>query len=248
MGLFRYLATSDDPFATGVRSLRQSILNLNLPAPRPAVVPARVAFDVARETFWFGMQHFLCEPYFKSYCKEYGKNLRTGAHFHLIVGQGDIILGDDVLFDGRVIVKFAARFSDRPTLRFGNRSGCGHQSRFDVGKEITVGDDVLIAREVNLYDSTGHPADPTSRRRRDPPRPDQVRPIIVEDNVWIGARASIGPGVTVGKGSIVGPGSVVVQDVPPNSVVMGNPARKVSYLLPEDMKEHLSPVSKDATG
>ena len=49
--------------------------------------------------------------------------------------------------------------------------------------------------------------------------------IVIEDNVWLGSRALILKGVTVGKGSIVAAGAVVTKDVPPNSIVAGNPAK-----------------------
>lgn len=49
--------------------------------------------------------------------------------------------------------------------------------------------------------------------------------VIIEENVWIGSQVSIVPGVTIGEGSVVGLGSVVTKDVPPFSVVGGNPAK-----------------------
>ncbi len=51
--------------------------------------------------------------------------------------------------------------------------------------------------------------------------------IVMGDNVWIGASATILDGVTLGSGSIVGAGSVVNKDVSPDSLVLGNPARVV---------------------
>lgn len=53
------------------------------------------------------------------------------------------------------------------------------------------------------------------------------KPVVVGDDVWIGVGCIILPGVSVGEGSVVGAGSVVVEDVPPYSVVVGNPARVV---------------------
>ena len=53
-------------------------------------------------------------------------------------------------------------------------------------------------------------------------------PLVISEYAFIGIRAVILPGVTVGKGSIVGAGSVVTKDVPPGTVVAGNPAREVS--------------------
>ncbi len=51
--------------------------------------------------------------------------------------------------------------------------------------------------------------------------------VIIEDDCWIGAGAIILNGITIGKGSVVGAGSVVTKDVPPYTIVAGNPARKI---------------------
>jgi maltose O-acetyltransferase len=55
----------------------------------------------------------------------------------------------------------------------------------------------------------------------------EPRPIVIEDDVWIGAGATILPGVRIGRGSIIGAGAVVPRDVPAWSVAVGNPARVV---------------------
>lgn len=49
--------------------------------------------------------------------------------------------------------------------------------------------------------------------------------VIIEDDVWIGSRVTILPGVKIGRGSIIGAAAVVTKDVPPYSVVAGNPAK-----------------------
>jgi acetyltransferase-like isoleucine patch superfamily enzyme len=56
-----------------------------------------------------------------------------------------------------------------------------------------------------------------------------IKPVVIEDYVWIGMNASILPGVTIGEGAIVGLGAVVPKDVPPLAIVVGNPARIVAY-------------------
>ncbi|MDH2415069.1 sugar O-acetyltransferase [Nocardioides sp. CER19] len=80
---------------------------------------------------------------------------------------------------------------------------------------ITIGDRVLIGPRVTLS-TAGHPVEPGERF-------DFIThaPIVLEDDVWIGAAATIAPGVTVGRGSVVGAGAVVATDVPPMSVVTG---------------------------
>ncbi|MEN8517615.1 sugar O-acetyltransferase [Burkholderia sp. RS02] len=88
---------------------------------------------------------------------------------------------------------------------------------YDLGG-LEIGDDVMIGPNVSLITS-GHPVEPSRRR-------DFVvaKPIAIERNVWVGAGATIIGGVTVGEHSVVAAGAVVTRDVPPNTLVGGNPA------------------------
>lgn len=63
-----------------------------------------------------------------------------------------------------------------------------------------------------------------------------IKPVFIEDYVWIGTRVSIAPGVRIGEGAIVAMGSVVMQDVPPLAIVMGNPAKPVMYRSKEEFE------------
>ena len=100
-----------------------------------------------------------------------------------------------------------------------------------VRKSFTIGPDCRIAGNVRLFDSSGHPADPERRRRGEPPDVESVKPIVVEDNVWIGFGAMIFPGVRIGTGSVVSAGAVVLSDVPALTIVAGNPARRIGALV-----------------
>jgi acetyltransferase-like isoleucine patch superfamily enzyme len=88
----------------------------------------------------------------------------------------------------------------------------------------------MIAGGPMMFDSNGHPTDPVARLAHLPPKPEEVRPIEIGDNVWIGMRSAIYPGVKVGEGSIVSANSVVRTNVRAYSVVAGNPARKIADL------------------
>jgi len=94
---------------------------------------------------------------------------------------------------------------------------------YDLGG-IDIGDEVLIGPNVSLITS-GHPIEPSRRR-------DGViaRPIVVGANVWIAAGVTIIGGVTVGENSVVAAGSVVTHDVPPGTLVGGNPARVIRHI------------------
>jgi maltose O-acetyltransferase len=56
-----------------------------------------------------------------------------------------------------------------------------------------------------------------------------TRPIVIEDDVWIGARVTILGGVNIGTGAVIGAGSVVTKNVPPYAIVAGNPAKLIRY-------------------
>ena len=91
---------------------------------------------------------------------------------------------------------------------------------YDLGG-LHIADDVMIGPNVSIITS-GHPIDPSLRRSVT-----IGKPIVIERNVWIAAGATIIGGVTVGENSVIAAGSVVTKDVPPNSLVGGNPARLI---------------------
>lgn len=90
---------------------------------------------------------------------------------------------------------------------------------------ITLGDHVLLGSNVQLIAAT-HPLDAETRIAGW----ELGEAITVEDGAWLGAGAIVLPGVTIGARSVVGAGSVVTKDVPPDVLVVGNPARIVRSL------------------
>jgi acetyltransferase-like isoleucine patch superfamily enzyme len=167
---------------------------------------------------------------FKAYCHSYGKRLHTGVFVHWVQGKGQIVLGNDVIFDGKSSFKFAARYSQFPRLEVGDNTGIGHGCSFTVGKSITIGRHCRIASGVAMFDAPGHSLDPVARMRGEPAPDEDVKPIVIGDNVWIGAHSTIFPGVTIGANSVVATGSSVMTDVPPDTIVGGNPARSMRSL------------------
>lgn len=235
--LRRRLATSDDPFVRTLRRSYRALTKFTLPAPRIVVKPALWMYLSVRTVVHFARRVLVAEPLFKAYCTRYGKGLTTGIFVHWIQGKGDIILGDHVNFDGKSSITFAARFVDRPTLKVGDHSGISHGCSITVGKLVEIGSHCRIASGVFIMDSSGHPSTPAARQAGAPPGDEDVRPVRICDNVWIGRRATIFPGVTIGEGSIVSSGAVVMTDVAPYTVVAGNPARKIASLERPEARE-----------
>jgi len=110
-------------------------------------------------------------------------------------------------------------------IRLGRKVFINYHCVFLDCAPIEIGDDVQMGPAVQLY-TAEHPLEPDLRRSG----LEYARPIRIGDDVWIGGGAIILAGVTIGNGSVIGAGSVVVHDVPPATVVVGNPARVVRAL------------------
>ncbi|WP_369050054.1 sugar O-acetyltransferase [Burkholderia gladioli] len=91
---------------------------------------------------------------------------------------------------------------------------------YDLGG-IDIGDQVMIGPNVSILTS-GHPVEPSRRRSCV-----VAKPVVIENNVWIGAGAIILGGVTIGENSVVAAGAVVTRDVPRDTLAGGNPARVI---------------------
>lgn len=108
-----------------------------------------------------------------------------------------------------------------PDIRVGRNVFVNQNCTFyDLGG-LDIADDVMIGPNVSLLTS-GHPVEPSRRRAGI-----VAKPIVIERNVWIAAGVTIIGGVRVGENAVVAAGAVVTRDVPPNTLVGGNPARVI---------------------
>jgi acetyltransferase-like isoleucine patch superfamily enzyme len=123
-----------------------------------------------------------------------------------------------------------------------------HGARIVCDSEIIIGDYALVSWNVVLMDTYRVPIS-AARRREElklvPARQLRIasasvesKPIHIERNVWIGFDSCVLPGVTIGEGSIVGARSVVTANVPPFTIVAGNPARVIREITPEERARH----------
>lgn len=136
-----------------------------------------------------------------------GENMAIDTPFHCDYGK-NIFLGNNV------IINMNCTFVDNQPIR--------------------IGDNVLIASNVQLYTSS-HPVLPEERlvpdwkERQTTFFRTYARPIEIKNNVWIGGGCILLAGVTIGENSVIGAGSVVNRSIPPNCVAAGNPCKVIRY-------------------
>lgn len=96
---------------------------------------------------------------------------------------------------------------------------------FDTQSLIEIGENCSLGMQVTLCTSTHELGNKNSRAGKS-----YGKSIVIGDGSWIGARTTILSGVNIGEGCIIGAGSVVTKDCEPNSLYVGNPARKIRSL------------------
>lgn len=239
-GFILRIRRQETPFYRFLYNLAVRVKTANLPLPRfvHPVLGLFYSWHQGVLSFFRCMAtYFYIEPLFRGRCESVGKRF-TLYKMPYVIGHTKIRIGDDVNFFGKLDI-FSARLFDNPTLTIHNRVDIGSHVTFVVNKEIVIENDVNVASGVSFMDSDAHPRDVEERIADLPPRLDEIRPIRICKNVWIGRGASIMKGVTVGEGAIIGVNSVVVTDIPPYCVAMGNPARVVY--------KNMGPAKKEAT-
>ncbi|WP_073605845.1 sugar O-acetyltransferase [Vibrio aerogenes] len=111
------------------------------------------------------------------------------------------------------------------TISLGSHSFININAVMLDGAPITIGNDVLIGPSAQFY-TAGHSLDYRQRRGWET----LCKPIVVEDDVWIGGNVVINQGVTIGARSVIAAGSVVNDDVPPDCLYGGTPAKLLRRL------------------
>jgi acetyltransferase-like isoleucine patch superfamily enzyme len=144
------------------------------------------------------------------------------------IGQGTVVKGELLVF------------ANGGEIRIGNHCYVGENSRLWSAEVLTVGDRVLISHNVNICDTNSHEMDAGLRassyqnmlKHGHPKEKGEIRtqPVTIGNDVWIGFNSIILKGVTIGEGAIISAGSLVISDVPPFSIVSGNPAVVIKQL------------------
>ncbi len=142
-----------------------------------------------------------------------GARLRT-AYWRIFLGR----LGTSSLILGRLEVI-------RPELlSIGDHSMINVHVLLNARAPITIGNYVHVSPGVIINTGGLDYTAPFNARHH------TKAPVVIEDGVWIGSGAIVNPGVRIGCGAVVGAGAVVTKDVPPNTVVVGVPARVIKEI------------------
>lgn len=94
-------------------------------------------------------------------------------------------------------------------------------------EKVSIGKRVIIAGDCQIFDSDGHTVDAVPRKHAPV---DDPKPVVIEDDVWLGCDVMVCKGVTIGKGSVIGAKSIVTHDIPPGVLAAGNPAQVIRPL------------------
>lgn len=119
--------------------------------------------------------------------------------------------------------------TERGSIEIGPRTYVGSHTWIVANDLVQIGADVLIAPFCYIQDTDHGFADPSVLIAS---QPSESSPIIIEDDVWIGAHTVVTRGVRIGRGAIIGAGSVVTHDIAPFTIAAGSPARPIGQRKP----------------
>ncbi|BEG98574.1 acyltransferase [Bacteroides sedimenti] len=133
----------------------------------------------------------------------------------------------DIKHKGRNIsLFFPLIIEGKENVTIGNNSQIGSYCHIWGNGGVIIGDDVLIAAHCCISSLNHDYSSDLIRTGKIIPKA-----VVIENNVWLGYNVTVLPGVKIGYGSVIGAGSVVANNIPPNSIAVGNPAKVIKKRL-----------------
>lgn len=170
----------------------------------------------------------------KSHGVVFGKNIQIPSKVLWLIRGGRITIGDNFyLSSGNGVNPIASNLQadvyvePGATLTIGNNVGMS-STRLWIHESARIGNNVKIGGCVLITDTDAHPMDYVARRSSN--EGTKSAPVVIEDDVWVGAHCIILKGVTIGARSVIGAGSVVTKSIPADCVAAGNPCRVIKSL------------------
>jgi acetyltransferase-like isoleucine patch superfamily enzyme len=165
--------------------------------------------------------------------KGFGRDSVVQRHLYLLGGKY-ISIGNKSCIGLRAILTAWDKYgSDRfhPEIIIGNHVSIGEDSHITAINRIEIGNNVLIGKKVTITDNSHGksnfellPFSPSTRPLH------SEGPVIIENGVWIGDKATILPNVRIGENAIIGANAVVTKDIPANCVASGIPAKVIKII------------------
>lgn len=152
--------------------------------------------------------------------KAKGSELSIGDHCRFVNWS----IGNLIGLNHRCII---STYNKSAELRIGNKCSFSGVSIWCF-KSITLGNNVRIGANCLIMDGDAH---------QDDPRSGENKPILIEDNVWIGGNVVVKKGVTIGRNSVIGMNSIVTKNIPANCIAFGNPCVAVKYFDDKKINE-----------
>ncbi len=157
---------------------------------------------------------------FQRKCNKIGQKVRIQGNV-IFSGRGKLNCGDNLLIRSAKYNPVRIHIDKNSNLTLGNQVFLNLGVHLSCSKEIIIGNHVDFGEDCLIIDNDFHSLDGSQPK---------IKPVIINDNVWIASRVIILKGVTIGKGSVIGAGSVITKSIPPNSFAAGNPARIIKDL------------------
>ena len=170
----------------------------------------------------------------KSHGVVFGKNIQIPSKVLWLIRGARITIGDNFyLSSGNGVNPIASNLQadvyvePGANLTIGNNVGMS-STRLWIHESARIGNNVKIGGCVLITDTDAHPMDYMARRSSN--EGTKSAPVVIEDDVWVGAHCIILKGVTIGARSIIGAGSVVTKSIPADCVAAGNPCKVIKSL------------------
>lgn len=183
--------------------------------------------------------------YFRLIGIRFGRNIRVHNKVY-VIGQGKIVIGDDFhLTSGDCLNPICRNtygvlytMTKEACIIIGNNVGLSSPCLW-AKESIVIGNNVNIGGDCIIMDNDAHPTDYLKRRNEFVENVDTIEyyktigtsEVVIEDDVWIGARCVVLKGVHIGARSIIAAGSIVTKDIPADVLAGGNPCKVIKSLL-----------------
>ncbi|MBF0573166.1 MAG: acyltransferase [Desulfamplus sp.] len=179
---------------------------------------------------WFRFLKLYVNHFLKPQLESLGKNSYIVKPWYIEIFGGPVTIGDNITLlassDKKTRLTVWSDKKDIAGIVIGDHVLISPGVRISAASQIIISDNCMIASNAYITDSDWHGIYDRSLP------PDIAYPVKLENNVWIGDSAIICKGVNIGENSIIGAGAVVSNNIPPNSIAVGNPAKVVKMLDP----------------